>query len=61
MRATIMQIDKNKFIGNIEKIQKYIGNKKIIPVMAPKCKGFVLKCTKKVALALQIMVRTIKT
>ena len=30
MRPTVLEIDKKKFLKNIEKIKKYIGNKEII-------------------------------
>ena len=33
MRATELEVDINKFNKNIESIQKYIGNKKIMPVI----------------------------
>ena len=33
MRATELEVDINKFNKNIESIQKYIGNKKIMPII----------------------------
>ncbi len=33
MRATVMEVSKNEFINNINKIKKYVGNKEILPVI----------------------------
>ena len=33
MRPTVLEIDKKKFLKNIEKIKKYIGNKEIMPII----------------------------
>ena len=39
MRTTIMEIDVNKFNNNINNIKKYIGNKKIMPVIKANAYG----------------------
>ena len=33
MRPTVLEIDKKKFLKNIEKIKKYVGNKEIMPII----------------------------
>ena len=39
MRTTIMEIDVKKFKKNINVIQKYVGNKKLMPVIKANAYG----------------------
>lgn len=39
MRPTVLEVDINKFNKNIENIQKYVGNKKIMPVIKANAYG----------------------
>ena len=39
MRTTIMEVDINKFKNNVNSVQKYIGNKKIMPIIKANAYG----------------------
>ena len=39
MRATIMEVDTDKFKENIKKIKAYVGNKKLMPVIKANAYG----------------------
>ena len=39
MRTTIMEVDINKFKKNVNSVQKYIGNKKIMPIIKANAYG----------------------